>query len=455
MSGAFIGTLGAASEAVAVSFAWDNTNEVLFLSTLGGATIYVYGDGFTGATGITIGGTAGAAFAVLDDGVISFTSPAHAAGVVDVVVQHPGGNVALVAALAYVLGASLAASTLSVTSGSFAGGTLVTVTGALRVYYGATITLGGVAHPLTILSDTSFSFITKLIAEGSVGAKDLVIADLFGRTDTKVGAFAYNSTSKIPSFTDGSDMDAAAVAGAVGDLYRLVGATTGAVIALLEVVNTTGPIYQIKGRARWYQATGTEFDGVFKWARLGTAGAITWGATPGSRTNGGLKHGGTGTIELQGVELQSSTISNHSAEVYIAAWDTAPATNRCLLFGWTRPGVDTLIYAAGAGYSTVNLRAGCSAGGAGGRDAPTLTVAAVNITQTAAVEWSILCARYVNAGPTSSVFGTLNRPATSTTPVSANGTSVANNIDSRPSITKVGDANAFILETHFDSMGAT
>lgn len=53
----------------------------------GGDNVVITGGGFTGATGVTFGGVAGTAFTVDSDTQISVTTPAHAAGAVDVVIQ--------------------------------------------------------------------------------------------------------------------------------------------------------------------------------------------------------------------------------------------------------------------------------------------------------------------------------------------------------------------------------
>jgi hypothetical protein len=58
----------------------------------GGTVVTITGSYFTGATGVTFGGTAGTAFAVTNDGQVVVTTPVHAVGAVDVVVQSPNGN---------------------------------------------------------------------------------------------------------------------------------------------------------------------------------------------------------------------------------------------------------------------------------------------------------------------------------------------------------------------------
>lgn len=58
----------------------------------GGTAVTLTGEEFAEATGVTFGGTPGTAFSKTGDTVIHVTTPAHAAGAVAVVVQHPNGN---------------------------------------------------------------------------------------------------------------------------------------------------------------------------------------------------------------------------------------------------------------------------------------------------------------------------------------------------------------------------
>jgi hypothetical protein len=59
----------------------------------GGTPVVVQGEGLTGSTGVTFGGTSGTAFSVVSDAQINVTTPAHASGTVAVVVANPRGNV--------------------------------------------------------------------------------------------------------------------------------------------------------------------------------------------------------------------------------------------------------------------------------------------------------------------------------------------------------------------------
>jgi hypothetical protein len=66
-------------------------------STLGGDSIVIAGTGFTGATAVSFGATEAEVFTVDSAIQITVTSPAHAAGAVDVAVTCPGGTNANVA----------------------------------------------------------------------------------------------------------------------------------------------------------------------------------------------------------------------------------------------------------------------------------------------------------------------------------------------------------------------
>ena len=61
-------------------------------SDAGGTSVTITGTNFTGATAVTFGGTAATGVTVVNATTITATTPAHAAGVVDVAVTTPGGT---------------------------------------------------------------------------------------------------------------------------------------------------------------------------------------------------------------------------------------------------------------------------------------------------------------------------------------------------------------------------
>jgi len=60
--------------------------------TTGGSNVTIFGDNFTGATGVTIGGISATSVIVVSNTTITATTPAHSAGIASVVVSIPGAT---------------------------------------------------------------------------------------------------------------------------------------------------------------------------------------------------------------------------------------------------------------------------------------------------------------------------------------------------------------------------
>ena len=67
----------------------------------GGTATVITGVGLTGATAVNFASDPGVAFSVVDDSTINVTTPAHAAGAVDVTVVTPSGNAVLTGGFTY------------------------------------------------------------------------------------------------------------------------------------------------------------------------------------------------------------------------------------------------------------------------------------------------------------------------------------------------------------------
>jgi parallel beta-helix repeat protein len=61
-------------------------------STLGGTAVTITGSDFYGVSSVTFGGTAASSYSVVNANTITATTPAHAAGLVDVAITTPGGT---------------------------------------------------------------------------------------------------------------------------------------------------------------------------------------------------------------------------------------------------------------------------------------------------------------------------------------------------------------------------
>jgi len=159
----------------------------------GGTVVTLTGSGFTGATGVTFGGDAGTAFAVVNDTEISVESPAHAAGVVAVVVEHVGGDAA---AGDFTYLANPSVTDLTPTSGPLAGGTGVTITGS--GFTGATgVTFDGdPGTTFTVVSDTEITVTSPAHTAG-----DVPVVVVHPIVNAAAGDFTYTAAPAIASLT--------------------------------------------------------------------------------------------------------------------------------------------------------------------------------------------------------------------------------------------------------------
>src|SRR5207245_2370765 len=126
-------------------------------TTAGGTVVQLTGSGFTGATGVSFGGVAAAGFVVNSDTLVTAVSPVEAAGPWDVPVTAPGGTSAAVSADRFSVSAATAPAitSLSPTSGSTAGGTVVTLTGTNFTGASSVLFGGTPAASFVVNSDTS------------------------------------------------------------------------------------------------------------------------------------------------------------------------------------------------------------------------------------------------------------------------------------------------------------
>jgi uncharacterized protein YhjY with autotransporter beta-barrel domain len=167
----------------------------------GGTTVTISGSGFTGATGVKFGAMAATAFAVNSDSQITATSPAGAAGGVDISVITANGTSAVSSADRFTYAASAAPTVTGVspTSGSTAGGTSVTITGAN--FTGATGVKFGAA-PATTFTVVSATSVTATSPAGSAGTVDVTVTTSAGTSVTSTSDhFTYTASQSAPAVT--------------------------------------------------------------------------------------------------------------------------------------------------------------------------------------------------------------------------------------------------------------
>ncbi|WP_022893965.1 IPT/TIG domain-containing protein, partial [Agromyces subbeticus] len=159
--------------------------------TAGGTLVTITGTDLAGATEVTIDG-ASVPFTQVSATEVTFVTPPHAAGAVDVVVTTPGGESN---ALPFTYVPVPAPTSLNPDNGPETGGTTVTIIGT--DLGGATsVTVDGVEVPFTQVSDTEITFVTPPHAPGEV---DIVVTTPGGPSAPLV--FTYTPVTTIDGVT--------------------------------------------------------------------------------------------------------------------------------------------------------------------------------------------------------------------------------------------------------------
>ncbi|MET3967203.1 capsular polysaccharide biosynthesis protein [Bradyrhizobium sp. S3.9.1] len=164
----------------------------------GGTSVTITGTNFTGVTAVTFGGTAAAGFTFNSATSITATSPAGAAGAVDVRVTTPGGTSATSAADQFTYAAPPTVTSISPTSGPQTGGTTVVITGtnfsgATAVTFGATAATGFAVNSATQITATS---------PAGTGTVDITVTTVGGTSATSAAdRFTYVPAPTVTSIS--------------------------------------------------------------------------------------------------------------------------------------------------------------------------------------------------------------------------------------------------------------
>lgn len=165
--------------------------------TAGGQTVTITGTGFTGVTQVDFGGTMTGAFNVSANS-LQVLSPAHATGVVDISITTANGTTANTAADNYTYtAAGPNITSVSPTTGSVGGGTIVTINGT--GFSGATaVSFGGTAATtFTVNSDVKITATAPAHAAGTVS---IAVTTPAGTSpDTSADNFLYGTV--LPAVT--------------------------------------------------------------------------------------------------------------------------------------------------------------------------------------------------------------------------------------------------------------
>ena len=155
--------------------------------TTGGTSVTIYGINFLGASSVTFGGTEATIVSVADT-EITVTSPAHAAGAVNVVVTTPGGSSINAVTFTYEAPPAPAFDTLSPATGPTTGGTSVTIYG-INFLGASSVTFGGTAATIVSVTGTEITVTSPAHAAGEVN----VVVTTPGGSSTDVPTFTYEA----------------------------------------------------------------------------------------------------------------------------------------------------------------------------------------------------------------------------------------------------------------------
>lgn len=165
--------------------------------TSGGTTVTLSGTNFEEEATVSLGGIMAADVTRMDRNTIIATTPAHAEGLVDVVVSNPGED-ALTLTNGYTFTTAEAPTVTSIvpTSGLTAGGAAVTITG--NNFVGGTGLVVYVGLPTTNATVLNATTITATTVPHDAGTADVVVTT----PDSQNGSLIEGFTYRAPVFTD-------------------------------------------------------------------------------------------------------------------------------------------------------------------------------------------------------------------------------------------------------------
>ncbi len=204
----------------------------------GSTAVTITGLGFSGVTGVTFGGNAATGVSTVNSTTVTCTTPAHAAGAVNVVVTN-GDTTTATGTNAYTYVAAPTVTSVTANSGPAAGSTAVTIAGTGFSTTVTGVTFGGVAATSVVrVSAISITCVTPAHAAGAV---DVVVTNNDAQTGTGTNVFTYVAAPTVTLVTSNSGPAAGGTAVTVTGtgFLGVTGVTFGGVAA--TGIITVGP----------------------------------------------------------------------------------------------------------------------------------------------------------------------------------------------------------------------
>jgi len=166
--------------------------------TAGGTAMTINGTNFVSGATVLVGGKPATNVVVVGSQTLTLTTPAHAAGVVNLVVTNPDQQAATRASAYTYIAPAPTISSISPSSGTTLGGTAVTVTGA-NFATGAVVKIGGVnATSTTFVSPTT---LTASTAAKAAGMNAVTVSNADGQTTPINGAVSFTYVIPAPTIS--------------------------------------------------------------------------------------------------------------------------------------------------------------------------------------------------------------------------------------------------------------
>jgi IPT/TIG domain len=156
----------------------------------GGTAVTITGTNFTSGATVSFGGSPASNVSFVSSTQLKATTPAHAAGSVNVAITNADGTNATLASAFSFGTSSLTISNVSPISGPAAGGTTVTISGA-NFQTGASVTFGGLAaSSVTLSNSTTIVAVTPAHPSGSTA---VTVTNSNGESTALSSGFTFHS----------------------------------------------------------------------------------------------------------------------------------------------------------------------------------------------------------------------------------------------------------------------
>jgi hypothetical protein len=312
-------------------------------TTAGGTPVTVSGTGFLAGASLSLGGAAASNVVVSNSTTITATTPAHAAGAVNVAVTNTDAQSGSLNN-GYTYTTSNPAPTvtgISPTSGTTAGGTPVTVSGT-GFLAGASLSLGGTAASNVVVSNSTT--ITATTPAHAAGAVNVTVTNTDSQSGSLNNGYAYTTSNPAPTVT-GISPTSGTTAGGTAVTVSGTGFLTGATLSL----GGTAASNVVVSNSTTITAT----------TPAHAAGAVNVTVTNTDAQSGSLNNGytyssGGGGGSIGFVQVNSATPVNNASPVSVAYPLAQTAGNlNIVVVGWndTTATVSSVVDSRGNAYT--------------------------------------------------------------------------------------------------------